>query len=209
MAHGRREDQRDDHYRGDSYPRSEDASQHHLSENEHMQGPIQDMAPPASHHLGYAPWNAPPPHPGVQGPSYAMPCANNSALGNGAWHETRRDLPPVPVMSSTPRYTDHGAGEASGATPHQWDNGNPTGVTRVYAPPFAPNSHSNCIAGRYLTPGDNVHSGAGTNAQTYAPSIDAPMPSEFIRSLARRLILDLGTRVDGLNIEASGRGGLK
>jgi len=65
------------------------------------------------------------------------------------------------------------------------------------------------MAGQGPTPAANVYSAAGTNAQPYAPGIDAPAPSEFIRSLARRLILDLGTRVDVLNMEASGRGGLK
>lgn len=60
---------------------------------------------------------------------------------------------------------------------------------------------------RCLTP--VAYSEAGTNTQSYAPSIDAPVPSEFLTSLARRLILDLGTRVNVLNMEASGRGGLK
>ena len=65
------------------------------------------------------------------------------------------------------------------------------------------------MAGRCLTPVAYNHSEAGTNAQSYAPSIDAPVPSEFLRSLARRLVLDLGTRVDVLKMEASGRGGFK
>ena len=65
------------------------------------------------------------------------------------------------------------------------------------------------MAGQDPTPAANVHSGVGTNAQPYVPGIDAPVPSEFIRSLARRLVLDLGTRVNVLNMEASGRGGLK
>jgi hypothetical protein len=53
------------------------------------------------------------------------------------------------------------------------------------------------------------HSEAGVNTQTYAPSIDSPLPSEFLRSLGRRFILDPGTRVNAVNLEASGRGGLK
>lgn len=53
------------------------------------------------------------------------------------------------------------------------------------------------------------HSEASVNAQSYVPSINAPAPSEFLRSLARRLILYLGTRVNVLNIEASERGGMK
>ena len=53
------------------------------------------------------------------------------------------------------------------------------------------------------------HSEARTNTQRFAPSIDAPAPSEFLGSLAKRLILDFGTRVNVLNIEASGRGGMK
>jgi len=65
------------------------------------------------------------------------------------------------------------------------------------------------MAGQVPTPEANVHSAGSTNAQPYAPGIDAPIPSESLRSLARRLILDLGTHVNVLNMEASGRGGLK
>ncbi len=119
MAHGGREDPRDDRYNGETYPRSADPSQYYPPENEHMEGPPQSTvsthdgpvvvfttrttrlkAPPPSHYFGYAPWNAPPPHPGVQEPCYAVPCANGSALGHGAWHETRHNFPPVPAMAS-------------------------------------------------------------------------------------------------------------
>ena len=65
------------------------------------------------------------------------------------------------------------------------------------------------MAGQGPTPADIVHSGAGTNVQPYVPAIDAPVPSESLRYLARRLILHLETHVNDLNIEASGRGGLK
>jgi len=41
MAHGRREDPRDDRYSEETYPRSADASQYHLSEDEHVEGPPQ------------------------------------------------------------------------------------------------------------------------------------------------------------------------
>ena len=65
------------------------------------------------------------------------------------------------------------------------------------------------MADRCLTPVGCDQSDAGTNAQSYAPSINASVHSEFLRSLARRLILDLGTRISVLNMESSGRGGLK
>ena len=65
------------------------------------------------------------------------------------------------------------------------------------------------MAGQGLTPAASVHSGAGTNAQSHAPAIDAPVPSESLGLMARRLILDLGTRVTILSMEASGHGGLK
>lgn len=65
------------------------------------------------------------------------------------------------------------------------------------------------MASQGPTPAPNVHSGAVTNAQHNVPSTGAPMPSESLKSLARRLIIDLGTRVNGLNMEPSGRGGLK
>ena len=42
MAHGRREDARDDGYSGETYPRSDDASQHHR-QNEQTQGPPPSM----------------------------------------------------------------------------------------------------------------------------------------------------------------------
>jgi hypothetical protein len=118
MAHGRREDPRDNRYSGRTYLHSADASQHHLSENEHAEGPpqstvsihdgpvviltthtIRSKALLSSQYLGYAPWNAPP-HSGIQEPCYAVPCANDSALGYGAWNEMRPNLPPVPVMAS-------------------------------------------------------------------------------------------------------------
>lgn len=56
-------------------------------------------APPSSQYLCYAPWNAPPPHPGAYEPCYG-PCTDDSAPGHGAWHETRQNFPPVPVMAS-------------------------------------------------------------------------------------------------------------
>ena len=61
---------------------------------------------------------------------------------------------------------------------------------------------------RCHTPATYDASEASTNVQSYAPSIDGPAPSEFLRSLARRLILDLGTRVNVLRMEESGRGGM-
>lgn len=120
MAHERQEDQRDDRYNGGLYPRSTDASQYHLSENEHVEGPPQSTvsahdgpvdiltthttrlkAPLSSQYLGYAPWNVPPPYPGVQEPCYAVPCACDSAPGHGSWDGTRNNnVRPVPVMAS-------------------------------------------------------------------------------------------------------------
>lgn len=58
-------------------------------------------APPFSQRLGYGPWNAPPPHPGAQGPCYATPCANYGPPGNAAWHPTSQNVPPVPVLISS------------------------------------------------------------------------------------------------------------
>ena len=55
----------------------------------------------------------------------------------------------------------------------------------------------------------NVHSGAGGNMQHNNPSIDAPARSDSLGSLARRLILDLGTHVKALNVEESRGGRLK
>lgn len=117
MAQGRHETPINDRYYGETYPHSEDISQHDLTENEEMQGPPQNTvsihlshshrlltrrclkAPPFSQHFSYAPWNAPPPHPGAQGSFYAAPCANYSATGNAAWHPTPRKFPPVPVLN--------------------------------------------------------------------------------------------------------------
>ena len=53
----------------------------------------------------------------------------------------------------------------------------------------------------------NVH--VATDAQPHAPTVNAPVPSESLGSLARRLILDLGTHVHELDMAANGRGGLK
>jgi hypothetical protein len=60
-----------------------------------------------------------------------------------------------------------------------------------------------------ITPAASVHSGAGRSAQPYTSGIDAPVPSDFLGSLARRVILDLGTRVKAFNVEESGSGRLK
>ena len=66
------------------------------------------------------------------------------------------------------------------------------------------------MAGQGPIPAANVHSGAGANAQPYsATGIDASVPPASLRSLARRLILDLGTHINALNVEASGSGRLK
>ncbi|KAH8989569.1 hypothetical protein EDB92DRAFT_849807 [Lactarius akahatsu] len=210
MAHGRREHQKDDRYNGETNPRSADASQYHHSESEHVEVPPQSMPPPPSHYFGYPPWSAPPPHPSFQEPWCAVPGADDSAPGYGAWHEARHNYPPVPAMSAASRYTDQGAGSAVGVIPYHWDNGNPTGVACVYAPPLASNAQRYDTAG--LTPATNVHFVArpdSTDAPLHAPGINAPVSSESLMSLARSLILDLGTRVKVLNVEASGRGGFR
>ena len=64
------------------------------------------------------------------------------------------------------------------------------------------------MASQGPTPASYVQE-AGANTQPNVPVIDAPVPSKSLKSLARRLILDLGTHVNVLNMEASERGGLK
>ncbi|KAH9021726.1 hypothetical protein EDB85DRAFT_411067 [Lactarius pseudohatsudake] len=210
MAHGRREHPKDDRYNGETNPRSENASEYHPSENEHVEVPPQSMVPmPPSHHFGYAPWNALPQHHGGQEPWYAVPGANDSAPDHGAWQETRHNYPPGPEMSAAHRYVDQGAGNARGVVPYHWDNGNPAGATWVHAPSLVSNAQRYGTAGP--TPAANVHFVAGpdTDAPLHASGIDAPVSSESLMSLARSLILDLGTRVKVLNMEASGRGGFR
>ncbi|KAI9448598.1 hypothetical protein BJY52DRAFT_1193307 [Lactarius psammicola] len=107
-------------------------------------------------------------------------------------------LPFQQWQSAASRYPDQGEGNAGGVIPHHWYNTNPTGATCVYTPPHTSNSQPNGMADLGPTPAANVHPAAGMNAQPYAP-----VSSESLRSLARRLILDLGTRVSALNIEAS------
>ncbi|KAH9059893.1 hypothetical protein EDB87DRAFT_1619037 [Lactarius vividus] len=201
MAHGKREHPKVDRYNGETNPHPTDASSCHPSESEHVEVPPQSMPPPPSHYFGYAPWNAPPPHPGVQEPSYAVPGANDGIPGHGAWHETRQNYPPVPAMSAASRYTDQGAGSAGRTTSYHWDNGEPASATS--------NAQPNGIG--CPTSAANVHSVAvpRTDARLYAPGIDTPVSSESLMPLARCLILDFGTRVKVLNMEASGRGGLR
>jgi len=205
---GRRGDPRDDSCNGETYPRSADVSQCHHPEKEQGQGQPQSGAPPTSQYLGYADWNAPPLHPGFQEPHYAVPCANDSAPGNGAWQQS---FHPVPAMSAAPRDADQGEGTAFGAIPHRWDNQNPTGAAWVYAPPLASDSQPNYVVDRGPTLAANTHSGASTNAQPYAPGVgpDTPIPSQSLEFLARRLVLNLGTHVKALNVEASDSGRLK
>ncbi|KAF8263700.1 hypothetical protein EI94DRAFT_1740343 [Lactarius quietus] len=211
MAHGRREDPRDDSYNGETYPRSTDAPQYHLSENEQVQGQTQSTVPPASQYLGYAPWSASTSHPGFQEPRYAccaVPCSNDGAPGTGAWHEARQVFPPVPAMIAAPQYTNTGAGSAGGAIPHQWENRN-SSATRVHPPHLSSSSQPHWMAGQGPTSLASVPAGASTNMQSHAPGIDAPVLSESLRALARRLILDLGTHVNALNVEESGSGRLR
>ncbi|KAH9030017.1 hypothetical protein EDB84DRAFT_220824 [Lactarius hengduanensis] len=153
MAHGRREHPKDDRYNGETNPRSENASEYHPSENEHVEVPPQSMMPmPPSHHFGYAPWNALPPHHGGQEPWYAVPGANDSAPDHGAWQETRqlsfrsRNERCAPIHRS--RY-----GNARGVVPYHWDNGNPAGATWVHAPSLVlmPNGTARQALPRRLT----------------------------------------------------------
>ena len=65
------------------------------------------------------------------------------------------------------------------------------------------------MAGDGPTLAANIYSGANTNAQPYAPGTDGPVPSESFRSLARRLIFDMGAQINTLNVEAIGNGRLK
>jgi hypothetical protein len=57
--------------------------------------------------------------------------------------------------------------------------------------------------------GGRVHATATTNAQARGPASDAPASSESLKTLARRCILDPGTRVDIVRMESSGCGRLK
>jgi hypothetical protein len=60
--------------------------------------------------------------------------------------------------------------------------------------------------------GGSVHSTATINAQTYGPTSEqsgSSGSSECLKSLARRYILDPGTRVDIVRMESCGRGRLK
>ncbi|KAH9015738.1 hypothetical protein EDB83DRAFT_2573754 [Lactarius deliciosus] len=205
MAYGRREYYpRDDRYNGETSPRSADTFQYHLSEKEWQQ---QETPPPPSHYRGYALWNAPPPHPGVQ-ESCHVPMI----------------LPDA--MSFACRYPIQGAGNANGTIPPQWDNWNPTAhvskcsLDYVRSVPMV--QHTFTARRSLLAPKPtewlarpiqvaNFHAAVGTNVQPYAPGIDAPVPSarETIRSLARCIILDPGTCVNVLDVEASGSGGLR
>jgi hypothetical protein len=54
--------------------------------------------------------------------------------------------------------------------------------------------------------GIDVHGASTINAQTYCPASEQ---SECLKSLAKRYILDPGTRVDIVRMESCGRGRLK
>ncbi|KAF8263698.1 hypothetical protein EI94DRAFT_1703800 [Lactarius quietus] len=189
MAQGRRGDRRDDSYSGETNPRSADAPQYHLSEDEHEQRLPQSTAPSTSQHLCYVPWNAPPPHPGVRETHYAVPCTNDSAPGNDAWRETRQIFRLVSIKEQGPPVELFHATEITGTPQNSQPNYTPVG-------------------GQGPTSAPNTHSGAGTNSQPHSAGNDALVPSESLRSLPRRLILDLGTNVSVLNVEASRSGRL-
>ena len=63
----------------------------------------------------------------------------------------------------------------------------------------------NSMVGQGLTSTTNVHSGVSGNAHLHNsgvnPGIDAPVPSEFLGTLSRRLILDLGNPVKAFKVE--------
>ena len=55
----------------------------------------------------------------------------------------------------------------------------------------------------------SAHSAAGDAPQTFAPDEEAPEPSESLRTLARRYVLDPGTRIETVNIGPKRCGRLK
>lgn len=57
--------------------------------------------------------------------------------------------------------------------------------------------------------GEGVHGTAAINAQTYGPASEQSGSSECLKSLAKRYILDPGTRVEIVRMESCGRGRLK
>jgi hypothetical protein len=63
--------------------------------------------------------------------------------------------------------------------------------------------------GPTLAGGASAHSAAGNALQTFAPDGEAPAPSESLRILTRRYILDPGTRIETVNIGPNRYGRLK
>ena len=134
-------------------------------------------------------------------------------------------------QSDSSQHTDQGAGHNGGAPPRHWDIGNPTSAACIYVPPLASvsfnkkqtrfstcltyqqNSQLNSMVGQGLTSTTNVHSGVSGNAHLHNsgvnPGIDAPVPSEFLGTLSRRLILDLGNPVKAFKVEPNESGRLK
>ena len=54
-------------------------------------------------------------------------------------------------------------------------------------------------------------SAAGADAHTYVPAAEAPapVPSESLRNIARRCVLDPGTHIDAVHMASNGYGRLK
>ena len=63
--------------------------------------------------------------------------------------------------------------------------------------------------GPALADGASAHSAAGNAIQTFVPDGEAPVPSESLRTLARRYVLDPGTRFETIDIGPNRYGRLK
>jgi hypothetical protein len=63
--------------------------------------------------------------------------------------------------------------------------------------------------GPTLACGSSAHSAAGNALQTFTPNDEAPAPSESLRTLTRRYVLDPGTRIETVSIGPNRYGRLK
>lgn len=211
---------------GNPLPSSE-ATPQPSPEREHANPPPHCMqaAAPSVRCSSYDPqWNAPTLHSSVQDQRYdvPVPSVNGMAHSYGAWADAQQSAPFTPaagtstnaVMPYMNRNQNYDAANAAnGPTAYYQDdriavsNRDLHGHFTTGAQPGGVVDYGPTLADGH---GASAHSAAGNVAiQTFAPDGEAPAPSESLRTLSRRYVLDPGTRFETVNIGPNRCGRLK
>ncbi|KAH9021727.1 hypothetical protein EDB85DRAFT_411224 [Lactarius pseudohatsudake] len=162
--------------------------------------PYSGVAVPPTHYPGCVPpWRMPGLYTSTQEQCYAAPYVNQHSLqyeGAGAMVQYGRQEASVPKLTIPTSST------------YPQDDTTWVGRNSYGASPAADLQPDRTRAvGRGPILGEtSAHSGANANGQSHAPTTENFRSSEFLRSLARRYILDPRTNVGTIHMEPSGNG---